>query len=58
MTPEEVKAYIDKRIDQQFEDRVAYAMEKAMDIVISDVEIRLTTLETDMASVLRHLGLS
>ena len=40
-----------------FEDRLATAMQKALDVVTSGLDQRLQSLEMDQARVLRHLGL-
>lgn len=51
----------DERIDlflDGFEDRLARAMQKALDVVTADADARLRSLEEDQARILRHLGLA
>jgi hypothetical protein len=40
-----------------FEERLATAMQKALDVVVSELDTRIHQLEEDQARILRHLGL-
>lgn len=54
---EEVEDRLGK-YDDAFEQRLASAFQKALDIVAADYSTRIRRLEEDQARILRHLGIS
>lgn len=52
LTPDNLDAYM-----AAFEERLALAITKGLDVAMAEFESRLRRLEEDQARVLRHIGL-
>lgn len=60
MNEQIIKALVNERLQDfsaQLEKALALSMQKALDVVVADLDARLRALEEDQARILRHLGM-